>query len=187
EKAGWAALAALDGCVNCPPSYVLDYGDRRQSPELHASTIKSFAKSFDVQYVRVEINAYQKALARDAELREAARELRFVIDEWMTDDRKNTAEFGIPNLARWMRDGMFHVPAATHQDRDYGAELLGSLIRYLNKPNDLPMALWLALGMMETVWEQFASAGPVYLPCRAEWTPEYLFVKPLRIDLSQVG
>lgn len=187
KKASQSALAVLDGCVKCHHIYVVDYWARRQSPELHASTIKSFAKSFDVQYVRVEINAYQKALARDAELREAARELRFVIDEWMTDDRKNTAEFGIPNLARWMRDGMFHVPAATHQDRDYGAELLGSLIRYPNKPNDLPMALWLAFGMMQTVWEQFADAGPVYLPGRAEWTPEYLIDKPLRIDLSQVG
>jgi hypothetical protein len=138
-------------------------------------------------YVRVETNAYQKALARDDTLREAARELRFVIDEWMTDDRKNTPEFGIPNLSRYMRDDKFSVPARTFEDRQYYRELERSLIRYPLKPNDLPMAIWLAAGMMWQVWELYTKMEPTYLPGREERLPQYIIDNPHRIDLALVS
>jgi hypothetical protein len=137
--------------------------------------------------VRVEINAYQKALARDDTLRESARELNFIIDEWMTDDRKNSPEFGIPNLARWMRDDKFSVPARTFEDRQYYKELEQALIRYPKKPNDLPMAIWLAWGMMRDVWELYTKMEPTYLPGRENRVPQYLIDSPSRIDLSLVG
>lgn len=187
RKASYSALAVLQGCIKCRTLYLIDYWQKRQSPELHASTIASFAKSFDVSHVRVEVNAYQKALARDDTLREAAREQRFTIDEWMTDDRKNSPEFGIPNLARWMKDGLFSVPAATFQDRQYGKELERSLIRYPLKPNDLPMALWLAQGMMRDVWDKYTKTDPIYMPGRAGRVPQYLIDSPVRVDLSLVG
>jgi hypothetical protein len=186
KKASYSALCVLDGCIQCQTIYVVDYWQRRQSPELHASTIASFAKSFDVSHVRVEVNAYQKALARDDTLRAAAREYGFTIDEWMTDDRKNSPEFGIPNLARWMRDGLFSVPAATHQDRQYGKELERALIRYPVKPNDLPMALWLAWGMMRDVWNLYSKMEPAYLPGRESRVPAYMINNPNRIDLALV-
>jgi len=138
-------------------------------------------------YVRVETNAYQKALARDDTLREAAREQKFTIDEWMTDDRKNSPEFGIPNLARFMRDDKFSIPAATFQDQQYGKELEASLVRYPVKPNDLPMALWLAAGMMWQVWDMYAKNDPVYLPGREDRVPAYLIENPMRVDLSLVS
>lgn len=138
-------------------------------------------------YVRVETNAYQKALARDDTLREAARELKFVIDEWMTDDRKNSPEFGIPNLARYMRDGKFSIPAQTHLDREYYQELERAFIRYPVKPNDLPMAVWLAAGMMWQVWDQYAKMEPAYLPGRENRVPQYLIENPTRVDLSLIG
>ena len=187
KKASYSALAVLEGCSNCRTLYLVDYWAKRQSPELHAGTIASFAKSFDVTHVRVEVNAYQKALARDDTLREAAREQNFVIDEWMTDDRKNSPEFGIPNLSRWMRDGLFSVPAKTFQDRQYGKELERALIRYPLKPNDLPMALWLAAGMMWEVWSLYAKMEPTYLPGRENRVPAYLIENPNRINLALVG
>jgi hypothetical protein len=186
KKASYSALAVLGGCIQCQTIYLIDYWQRRQSPELHAGTIASFAKSFDVSHVRVEVNAYQKALARDDSLRAAAREHSFTIDEWMTDDRKNSPEFGIPNLARWMRDGLFSVPAATHHDRQYGKELERALIRYPVKPNDLPMALWLAWGMMRDVWNLYSKMEPAYLPGREGRVPQYLIDNPTRIDLALV-
>lgn len=137
-------------------------------------------------YVRVETNAYQKALARDDELRAAARKHKFQIDEWMTDDRKNSPEFGIPNLARYMRDDKFSVPAKTYEDRQYYKELERSLIRYPNKPNDLPMALWLAAGMMWQAWELWADNKPVYMPGRETRVPQYMIDNPTRVDLSLV-
>jgi hypothetical protein len=187
KKASYSALAVLDGCIQCRTLYLVDYWQRRQSPELHANTIRSFAKSFDVMLVRVEVNAYQKALARDDTLREAARELKFQIDEWFTDDRKNSAEFGIPNLSRYMRDGLFSVPAKTHQDRQYYRELERALVRYPLKPNDLPMALWLAQGAMQLLWDMFTDNGPVYMPGRENRVPQYMIDNPTRVDMGLVG
>jgi hypothetical protein len=134
----------------------------------------------------VETNAYQKALARDDALREAAREQRFTIDEWQTDDRKNTAEFGIPQLARYMRDDKFSVPYATFEDRQYARPLQDALIRYPLKPNDLPMAIWLAAGMMWQVWDMYTKNEPVYLPGREKRVPAYMVNNPNRIDLAKV-
>lgn len=186
KKASYSALAVLDGCIQCRTLYLIDYWQKRQSPELHANTIISFARSFSVSHVRVEINAYQKALARDDTLRAAARELHFQISEWMTDDRKNSAEFGIPNLSRWMKDDKFSVPAATVQDRQYGKELERALIRYPLKPNDLPMAIWLAAGEMWEVWATYENQDPVYLPGRERRVPQYLIDHPTRVNLALV-
>ncbi len=107
-------------------------------------------------------------------------------EEWFTDDRKNSPEFGIPQLARYMRDGKFSVPAATHQDRQYGKELERALVRYPNKPNDLPMALWLAQGMMRLVWDSYADLSPVYMPGRDSRVPQYMLDSPTRVDLSLI-
>jgi hypothetical protein len=187
KKASYSALAVLDGCIACRTLYLIDYWARRQSPELHAGTIASFTKAFNVSHVRVEVNAYQKALARDDTLREAAREQGFAIDEWMTDDRKNSPEFGIPNLSRWMKDGLFSVPAQTYEDRQYYKELERALIRYPLKPNDLPMALWLAWGMMRDVWNLYTKMEPTYMPGREDRVPAYMMENPHRIDLALVG
>lgn len=186
KKASYSALAVLDGCIQCRTMYLVDYWQKRQSPELHAGTIASFARSYNVMLVRVETNAYQKALARDDSLREAAREQRFQIDEWMTDDRKNSPEFGIPNLAREMRDDKFSVPAKTLQDREYYKELERAFVRYPLPPNDLPMAIWLAHGAMRMLWDMFSVTGPVYLPGREERIPSYLIDNPTRVNMSDV-
>lgn len=138
-------------------------------------------------YVRVEVNAYQKALARDHSLRDAARKHRFVIDEHMTDDRKNTPEFGIPNLARYMRDDKFSVPYKTFEDQMYAKDLIAALIRYPNKPNDIPMSLWLAAGMMWEVWDLYADQQPIYLPGREENVPAYMIDSPLVVNLADIG
>ena len=187
KRASFSALAVLDGCINCQTLYVIDYWQKRQTPELHASTIASFAKSFNVMYVRVEINAYQKALARDHELREASREFKFVIDEHMTDDRKNTSAFGIPMVARYMRDDRFSVPYKTDLDYEYGREFEKALIRYPNKPNDVAMALWLAAGMMWEVWDIYAHTAPIYMAGREDNVPAYMIENPLRINLGDIG
>lgn len=186
RKASYSALAVLDGCISCETVYLVDYWQRRQSPELHAGTIASFARDYDVMWVRVEINAYQKALARDDALRAAARQHRFEVDEWMTDDRKNSPDFGIPNLARWMRDDKFSIPAAERIDQEYYRELERALVRYPSPPNDLPMALWLAWGMMRDIWERYADLSPIYMPGREDRVPAYLIENPRRVDMSRV-
>ena len=187
KRASYSALVVLDGCQACRTLFVIDYWMKRQSPELHSSTIASFAKSFDVMYVRVEINAYQKALARDLTLRDAARAERFVIDEHMTDDRKNTPEFGIPNLSRYMSDDKFSVPAKTREDVVYGKEWERAFVRYPQKPNDVPMAAWLAAGMMWEVWDMYVDTDPIYLPGRETAVPQYMLESPLSVNLALYG
>lgn len=186
KKASHSALAVLQGCVECQTLYLLDYWQRRQSPDLHATTIASFAEAFRPDYVRIEINAYQKALARDGELLDYSRKLKFHVDEWMTDDRKNTPEFGIPMLAKYMREGRFSVPYATQVDQSYAKELLDALIRYPNKPNDIPMAVWLAAGMMWQMFEMYADLDPIRLPGADLNVPAYMTDSPLKINLAQL-
>jgi hypothetical protein len=83
-----------------------------------------------------------------------------------------------------MRDGKFSVPAATHQDRQYYKELERAFIRYPVKPNDLPMAVWLAFGMMQEVWEMYAKTGVYYLAGREDRLPAYMIENPVRFDLE---
>ena len=189
KRASYSALAVLQGCPKDYSLFVLDYWHKRQSPDHHASTIFSFAKSFHPDYVRIEINAYQKHLARDAELLEYSRDPKygFHIDEWMTDDRKNTPEFGIPKLAKWMREDKFSIPYATWDDEAYAKDIIAAFVRYPGRPDDIPMAVWLAAGMMWEMFELYQDLAPIVLPGRDRNTPAYMIDNPLRINLGDIS
>ncbi len=122
----------------------MDYWHKRQSPEQHPDTISMYASMYKVQRVRIEINAYQKALARDPRLEKAAVEGRFIIDEWFTTDKKWDPTMGIPLLSRHMEQGRFSVPYNLPQDKQKAEAMLSQLVRYPAEPNDIVMALWLA-------------------------------------------
>lgn len=186
KKASYTAIAFIQGCAKCQTLYVVDYENRRVSPDMHPGMVESWTRSFKghVDMVRIEINAYQKALARNPEVLAAAATNRFILDEWMTDDRKNTPEFGIPLMANFIRSGRFSVPARTDFDREYGREMEKALIRYPNKPNDIPMALWLAAGAVWQLWEMYQDLKPIYLRGRELNTPQYMVDAPLRVDLG---
>jgi hypothetical protein len=188
KRASYTAVSVMQGCSNCQTLYLVDYLQQRLSPDLHASTIASFARSFDLDYVRIEINAYQKALARDRELLEFSRNGKqgFHIDEWRTDDRKNSPEFGIPKLAKWMREDKFSVPYQNLEDQTYAKEVIGALVRYPAKPNDLPMSMWLASGMLWEMFELYANPDPIYLPNRDINVPAYMIDNPIRVNLGDL-
>ena len=186
KKASFSALSIVTGCIKCKTIYYVDFWQKRQSPELHAQLIVDYASSFDVDYVKVEINAYQKALARDSVLRDGAREFRFTIDEHTTDDKKNTSTFGIPNVARYVNDGLFSMPAMTQLDVEYGKEARDALIRYPGKPTDIPMSLWLACTMLWEVWALYAHAEPIAVPHLEEMVPQYMLDDPLIVTMADV-
>ena len=144
KTASESALVVLQGCTKCKRRYLVDYWHQRQSPEKHPGTIERYAQLYRPDRVRIEINAYQLALARDKELNRAAKEVPFIIDEWHTGDKKWDTDMGIPLLSRHMEQGRFSVPYELPQDRDKGEALLAQLVRYPSEPNDLVMALWLA-------------------------------------------
>ena len=139
-----SALIVLQACKVCERRYLIDYWHKRQSPEKHPDTISLFASNFQVDRVRIEINAYQKALARDPRLKEASLKDRFIIDEWFTTDKKWDPGMGIPLLSRHMEQGRFSVPYMLPQDKQKAEALLTQLVRYPSEPNDVVMALWLA-------------------------------------------
>ncbi len=139
-----SALIVLQACKICERRYLIDYWHKRQSPEQHPETISLYAGIYNVSRVRIEINAYQKALARDPRLAVAAREQRFIIDEWFTTDKKWDPSMGIPLLSRHMEQGRFSVPYELPQDKQKAETLLTQLVRYPAEPNDTVMALWLA-------------------------------------------
>ena len=139
-----SALIVMQACKSCGRRYLVDYWHKRQSPEQHPDTIATYASMYRVDRVRIEINAYQKALARDPRLERASREERFIIDEWFTTDKKWDPSMGIPLLSRHMEQGRFSIPYELPQDKQKAEALLTQLVRYPAEPNDIVMALWLA-------------------------------------------
>ena len=111
---------------------------------MHPDTIAKYAAQHKVSRVRIEINAYQKALARDPRLKKASLDHKFIIDEWFTTDKKWDPGMGIPLLSRHMEQGRFSVPYMLPQDKQKAEAMLTQLVRYPAEPNDVVMALWLA-------------------------------------------
>lgn len=150
KNASESALIYKAACEACGRRFYIDWWAKQQSPERNPDTIGSFTASYKkIKYVRTEINAYQKSLARDPRLKKYARRDRFIIDEWRTDDRKDSPDLGIPNLARYMRDGLVSMPAATQADVDLSKRLIAYYIRYPRKPDDIVMADWLCDGALD--------------------------------------
>lgn len=187
KRASYTAIMTLAGCIKCHMLYVVDYEQRRVSPDIHPGMIDAWTRKdggYNTHLVRIEINAYQKALARDPRVLDAQKKNKFQIDEWNTDDRKNTPEFGIPQLANYVREGLVSVPYRTDLDAEYGRELGKALIRYPNKPNDIPMAMWLAAGAVWMLWDMYANLDPIYLKGRDRNVPAYMIDQPLRINVG---
>lgn len=182
----YTAIAVVQGCIKCQTFWLIDYHQERMSSDMHPDTAISYIKSYRPHMIRIEINAYQEALARNKELLAAAQRLNCVVDEWETDDRKNTPELGIPMLASSMKTDHFSMPWQTDADQEYGREMEKALIRYPKKPNDIPMAVWLAVGGVKLLWEMYAHLDPVYLRGRQENVPAYMLDNPLKIDLGLV-
>ena len=161
KGASESALVYKAGCTGCGRRFYIDWWAKRQSPERNPDTIGGFLRDYKrVRWLRVEINAYQKSLSRDPRLSKYARQSGVIVDEWRTDDRKNTPEWGIPNLARFMRDGLVSMPARTPADLDFSKRFIAYFTRYPRTPNDPVMADWLADGILSQAIEdaQFSIA-----------------------------
>lgn len=177
-----SALVVLQSCVHCRRRYVIDYWHKRQSPEKHPDTIAGFAGLYKPHRVRIEINAYQKALARDPRLKEASVAGGWIIDESFTGADKVDPTLGIPLLSRHMEQGRFSVPYETIQDKQKAEDLLGQLVRYPGEPNDIVMALWLADRSLQKMFDDITTVVPQFM----EGLPEYLKDQAVWFDLSSM-
>lgn len=185
KRASESALSVEGGCPICERRYLIDYWHARQSPELHAETILQYVRAYRPERVRVENNAYQKALARDKTLTDGARQYKFIIDEWRTDDRKWDPVMGIPMLNRHMESGLFSVPYATRADEEYAEDFLKALIRWPKTPNDMPMSWWLADLSVEQMIQEYRFVVPDVMPGFYDM-PDYLQEQVFDFDMADM-
>jgi hypothetical protein len=145
KRSSESALTITGGCRYCGRRYIIDYWHGRQSPEQHPDTILDFIRSYpQIQRARIEINAYQKALARDPRLVEQQSRLGFILEEWTTTDKKRDPYLGIPVLSRHGMQGKLSIPYSGLPDEQKAEDFLKSLLRWPKEPNDIPMSWWLA-------------------------------------------
>lgn len=186
KGSSFTAIVALAACRHCGRRYLIDYEQVRQSPEKHPALILDFVKSYHPQRVRIENNAFQKALARDPRLTDRQAELGFRIDEWRTDERKNDPSMGIPTLNHMILEGRFSIPYRDAVDVTSMEDFIKSLILWPKRPNDVPMALWLAeLSMRELLYE-WEFTGPMMLD-GYEDLPDYLKAQVYDVEMGSFG
>ena len=143
-KGSFNAIIVRTMCARCLRTYYVDYGEKRMSVERIPTWIRGYAVRYPkVQMMAIEVNAYQKALARDTEIKKLALKQKFRILEWTTDERKRDPELGVPSVGRLMRAGHSSMPARHREDRRFGARLVSAFRRWPGTPDDLPMADWL--------------------------------------------
>ena len=160
KGASFSALIVKAACPRCGRRYAVDYWKDRQSPEVHPSTIASYANAYPhLAMVNIEINAYQKSLSRDPRMEQLEAASRFIIKEWNTDERKHDPALGVPAMARHLKSGMYSVPYRTSGDQEFAETLIKEYTRWPQKPNDLVMADWLADLALEELLEDYRYVG----------------------------
>lgn len=187
SKSSSESAFALGGvCVHCHRIYLIDVEHVRQSPELNPHTALKFLESYpEISRIRIEINAYQKALARDPLLVDAQMTHRFLLEEWRTDERKNDPRIGIPILSRWMKSGKFSMPYKSMFDKDLSDYIRRQFLRWPKAPNDIVMAIWLMELSLADLYEQAQYVEPINTPSSVG-IPPYLLERTVTIDLGEI-
>ena len=184
RHAAEAALAVVGICRYCTRRYLIDIWHKRGSSEEHPGVIGLHAKLYRPLRVRIEINAYQKSLARNKELKEFASALKFHIDEWETDERRDTPSLGVPFLATEMNAGMFSVPYATQADREKVESLLKQFLQWPKKPNDQVIAVWLGSLSLEQLLAESLNTGGEQMGDPDD-IPDYLLDEIIEVHIGE--
>jgi hypothetical protein len=188
KGASYSALCVLAGCSKCGRRYIMDYWKDRQSPEQHPDTIGSFVATYPfVNMIDIEVNAYQRSLARDPRLTALEQKSRFVIKEWNTDERKHDPTLGIPAAARHVKSGMLSIPYRTTGDQGFAEPLIKEFLRWPQKPNDLVMAFWLAELAVAELIEETRYIDAEIMPGTEKWMSPWHYENTIEFDLSAVA
>ncbi len=182
-----SALSVRGGCRICGRRYLVATWADRVSPETHPDTILRFVGEHSPDRVRVEANAYQKALAKDKRLVDAQGDYKFILDDpHFTGDNKRDPLLGIPVLSRQMEAGKLSIPYQHQQDRIIAEDLIRQYLRWPQEPNDRVMADWLAELSLAALLEELAYAVPSFFG-DPDNVPEHLREQTFTVDLSVVG
>ncbi len=176
EKSGASesALAVRGACTQCLRRYRIEYWKDRVSPEQHSDILLEHIGIFRPQRVRIEINAYQKALARERNLVDGQSKWGYIIDENFTDMKKWDPGLGVPLMSRHMERGMESMPAGTPGDYSRAVEVIRQYMRWPQAPNDMVMADWLAEMSLQDLLEEMRYNVPEYLSDPSDLPPALL-------------
>jgi hypothetical protein len=174
KGASFTAWTVKGVCTRCGRRYLIDYGQKRVSPEVHPEMIEEQLQQYDrIEVVTIEINAYQKSLARDPRMDRLQSLYGFYVKEWTTDERKHHPDFGIPQMGRHVKSGMYSIPYQDLYDQEYAETFLKTLIRWPQRPNDLAMADWLNdIGLRELA-ESYQSDDQDPIEGWSKWGSEH--------------
>lgn len=185
KDSSFSAAVVKGACLHCGRRYVIDYWAERASPETHPATIIGFLEAYpQITRLRIEVNAYQAALARDPRLANVEVKYGVSIDEWHTDQRKWDPLLGIPQLGRHFKNGMQSIPYQGPGDREYAENYIKTFIRWPKTPNDIVMADWLAdLSLLESIEEYRYIKSELFPGREAQTTPAHAEVT-FEVDLG---
>lgn len=185
KDASYTAAGILGACPWCGRRYVIDYWQDRVSPETHPATIRGFLEAYPrIARLRIEINAYQAALARDPRLANIFNEYGVWIDEWETTERKWDPRLGIPQMGRFFKNGLWSIPYGGPGDIEYAEQLLKAFQRWPKTPNDLVMAFWFAELSLEEMLMEIHESDSMLLPGTEKWHTEAHEELTYTVDLS---
>lgn len=182
RHAAESSLHVLAACRFCLRRYVIEEWHDRVSPERHPDIIDSYAAITRPHRARIEINAYQKSLARDPRLRRSASQRKYSIDEWRTDERRDDPTIGVAYLHNHMEAGRFSLPYKTAMDQQRSQTVMRQMLRWPKTPNDQMFSLWLAEGCVARLLEEAEHEAPTLMP-GYEHLPAYLRAERRTIDL----
>lgn len=188
KGASFTAVTVIAACTVCGRRYWVDYGQERMSPEMHPDYIEQFVAEYpQIEVATIEINAYQKSLARDPRLDRLQERFKFYVKEWTTDERKHDPDFGIPQYGRHYKSGMVSIPYSTLYDQEFAEPLIKTFIRWPQKPNDLVMSGWLCDRGLEEILEMSRYASPEMVPGSEQWETQWHRENTYTVDLSLIG
>lgn len=186
KGASYSAVRVNSVCTRCGRRYAIDYHHERLSPEQHPALLEPFFDTYRPEIMTFEVNAYQKALARDPRI-DAMRDLyRFEVKEYTTLERKHDPDFGIPQHGRHFKSGMYSIPYRTIADQEYAEPLIKSYIRWPQKPNDDVMADWLCDLGLRDILESVRESSADILPGAERWLSQWHQESTYEADLSDV-
>jgi len=187
KGASFTAVSVTAACTLCGRRYWVDYGQERMSPEAHPDYIESFVREYpQIEVATIEVNAYQKSLARDPRVDDLQSKYKFYVKEWTTDERKHDPDFGIPQYGRHYKSGMVSIPFATLYDQEFAEPLIKTFIRWPQKPNDLVMAGWLCDRGLDEIIESTRYSVPETMAGTGQWHTEWHDENTYEVNLSDI-
>lgn len=144
---GYSAFVLLGVDTVTGHRFVVDvHNESQMPPDRLKGLIKSWTEQYGVNEWRIERNAFQAFLTRDAELGQWLASRGVVLTEHTTGNNKHDPNFGVMAMSSLFDHGLIHLP---NSRSEAVKALMEQLVTWQPQPpkslkTDLVMALWFA-------------------------------------------